>query len=62
MSFSNTPISRVVPQSYEVDHDFGGICWNNEKGYFFSGEADPTPLRQPYPAARRPTEGRRRKR
>lgn len=61
MSFSNTPISRVNRESYRVDHDFGGICWNNEVGYFFSGEADAAPLREPYPATRRPTQGRRRK-
>ena len=62
MSFSNTPISRVVVANYHVDHDFGGICWNSKMGYFFSGESDPLPLREPYPAARRPTEGRKRKR
>lgn len=61
MSFSNTPISRVVVQNYRVDADFGGICWNDQMGYFFAGESEPLPLREPYPAARRPTEGRRRK-
>lgn len=62
MSFSNTPISRVITQNYRVDANFGGICWNNEKGYFFSGEAPAMPLREPYPATRRPTQGRRRRR
>lgn len=62
MSYSNTPISRVVSQSYRVDADLGGICWNNQKGYFFAGESEPVPMREPYPAARRPTKGRRRKR
>lgn len=58
MSFSNTPISRVKREGYRVDHNFGGICWNNETGYFFSGDPDPMPLREPYPAARLPTQGR----
>lgn len=62
MSFSNTPISRVIAQPHRVDRDMGGICWNRQKGYFFSGESAPVPLKEPYPAARRPTEGRRRKR
>lgn len=62
MSFSNTPISRVNVQNYHVDADLGGICWNNQKGYFFSGESAPPPMREPYPALRRPTEGRKRRR
>lgn len=62
MAFSNTPISRVNVQNYHVDVDMGGICWNSQKGYFFSGEDSPLPLRDPYPAVRRPTEGRSRKR
>lgn len=61
MSFSNTPISRVNRQDYDVDHNFGGFCWNNKRGYFFSGDPDPLPLREPYPAARMPTQGRRRR-
>lgn len=61
MSFSNTPISRVVTQSYRVDRDLGGICWNRQKGYFFSGEQQSAPIKEPYPAVRRPTEGRRRR-
>ena len=62
MSFSNTPISRVNRQNYRVDHDFGGIAWNDQVGYFFPGEADALPLKEPYPATRRPpTQGRRRR-
>lgn len=61
MSFSNTPISRVVRQNFHVTKDFGGVCWNPENGMFFSGDPEPMPLREPYPAHRRPTEGRRRR-
>lgn len=60
MSYSNTPISRVNRQNFRVDADFGGIAWNPERGMFFSGDPEPMPLREPYPALRRPTEGRRR--
>lgn len=60
MSFSNVPISRVNTQSFEVEADFGGIVWNSQVGLFFSGDPEPLPLRDPYPAARRPTEGRKR--
>ena len=60
MSYSNTPISRVNRQNFRVDADFGGVSWNSERGMFFSGDPEPMPLREPYPALRRPTEGRRR--
>lgn len=60
MSFSNTPISRRNTQNFYVEADFGGMCWNSERGLFFSGDPDPAPIREPYPAVRRPTEGRKR--
>lgn len=60
MSFSNTPISRRNVQDFPVQSDFGGICWHPDRGMFFSGDPEPLPLREPYPATRRPTEGRRR--
>lgn len=59
MSFSNAPISRRNTQNFHVDADFGGIQWNHQYGFFFSGDPEPKPLREPYPAARRPTQGRR---
>ena len=60
MSFSNVPISRRNMQDFPVESDFGGICWNSERGMFFSGDPESLPLREPYPATRRPTEGRKR--
>lgn len=62
MSFSNTPISRRVLPGYDVDDYFDGIAWSNTRGLFFTGEPEPMPIREPYPALRRPTEGRKRRR
>ena len=32
--FANVPISEPTPQGFTLDHDFGGIGWDQQKGLF----------------------------
>jgi hypothetical protein len=32
--YANVPISEPTPQGFTLDHDFGGIGWDQKKGFF----------------------------
>ncbi|QGJ94908.1 hypothetical protein SEA_REDWATTLEHOG_48 [Gordonia phage RedWattleHog] len=48
MSYSsNCPVSRPAVMNYDVDADFGGLAWNNDRGLFFPVESDILPMKHP---------------
>lgn len=44
---SNAPVSRPMNTVSSPDKDFGGICWDNKRGFVFRTETEHLPFEEP---------------